>query len=234
MADTTTEPSPPHAAATSGTALQLLLAAERLFARHGIDGVSLRQIAAEAGSSNNSAVRYHFGTKNDLLAAIFSFRLGELQHRRALLAERADPDDLRAHVDAHILPLLELAESPQSHYVSFVEQLQRSGAEDVLVDQRAVRRSNAEFVAAMRRLLPDLPEPARTLRIEQAQDLGLHLAAERERAVSRGGRVLPFGVYVSTVVDGITGFLEAPCSDETSRLLARHKAVKPRFGLRLV
>jgi AcrR family transcriptional regulator len=234
MADASAEPGPPHTPATSGTALQLLLTAERLFARHGIDGVSLRQIAAEAGSSNNSAVRYHFGTKNDLLAAIFSFRLDELQRRRALLADRADPDDLRARVDAHILPLLELAESPESNYVSFVEQLQRSGAEGALVDQQAVRRSNAEFVTAMRRLLPDLPEPARTLRIEQAQDLSLHLAAERERAMSRGDRVLPSGAFVSTVVDGITGFLQAPCSAETSRLLARHKSLKPRFGLRLV
>ena len=45
------------------TALQLLLAAERLFAEHGLAGVSLRQISIEAGSSNNSAIRYHFGSK---------------------------------------------------------------------------------------------------------------------------------------------------------------------------
>ena len=132
----------PHAVVATNTALQLLLAAERLFAQHGIDGVSLRQVAAEAGSSNNSAVRYHFGTKQDLLAAIFTYRLDELMRRRAQLAERADPADLRARVEAHLLPLVELAEAPDSHYVGFVEQLQRSGAIDVFVAQGAVRHSH--------------------------------------------------------------------------------------------
>jgi hypothetical protein len=39
---------------------------------------------------------------------------------------RADPDDLRSRIEAHLLPLLERAEAPDNHYVSFVEQLQRS------------------------------------------------------------------------------------------------------------
>jgi AcrR family transcriptional regulator len=234
MAERDGAASAPHAIATTNTALQLLLAAERLFAAHGIDGVSLRQIAAEAGSSNNSAVRYHFGTKNELLAAIFSYRLDALLRRRALLIEIADPDDLRARVEAHLLPLLELAEAPDSHYVSFVEQLQRTGADDVFVDHAAVRQSHTAFLTVMRRLLADLTEPARTLRIEHAQDLCLHLAAERERSVNRGERPLPFALYVSTVVDGITGFLLAPSSLETARLLARHKTATPRRGLRLV
>ena len=59
------------AGAPSASALRLVLAAERLFALHGIDGVSLRQIASEAGSANNSAVHYHFGSKEGLIGAIF-------------------------------------------------------------------------------------------------------------------------------------------------------------------
>jgi AcrR family transcriptional regulator len=212
-----------HPVVAGNTALQLLLTAERLFARHGIDGVSLRQIAAEAGSANNSAVRYHFGTKDDLLAAIFTYRLDELLRRRSLLLERADPDDLRARVEAHLLPLLELAEAPDSNYVSFTEQLQRAGDVGVFVEQDAVRASQSAFVADMRRLLADLPEPARGIRIAQAQELCLHLAAERERAVARDARLLPFATFVSTAVDGVAGFLAAPCSDETTRLLARRK-----------
>jgi AcrR family transcriptional regulator len=223
-----------HPVVATNTALQLLLTAERLFAVHGIDGVSLRQIAAEAGSSNNSAVRYHFGTKRDLLTAIFTYRLDELTRRRALLVERADPDDLRARVEAHLLPLIELGEAPDSHYVAFVEQLQRSGADGILTGQPAVRVSHSGFLSDMRRLLADLAEPARTLRIEHAQDICLHLAAERERAANRGDKVLPFALYVSTAVDGVTGFLSAPNSPETTRLLSRHKAATPKLGLRLV
>ena len=203
------------------TAVQLLLAAERLFAEHGLAGVSLRQISIEAGSSNNSAIRYHFGSKDDLLHAIFAYRISDLMQRRALLRARAQPDDLRAHLEAHVLPLLELAESPDSFYVSFIEQLQRTGQVDVFIRQADAMKSQEEFTSEMRRLLPRLPDPARAMRIQQAQDLAVHLAAERERALRRGDAVVPFALFVSGVVDGLAGFLRAPASAETNRLIAR-------------
>lgn len=205
------------------TALQLLLAAERLFAEHGLAGVSLRQISIEAGSSNNSAIRYHFGAKDDLLRAIFAYRLNDLMQRRALLRARANPDDLRAQLEAHILPLIELAESPESSYVSFVEQLQRAGEIDVFTHQADAVKSQQEFASGMQRLLPTIPEPARSMRIQQAQDLALHLAAERERAIRRSDKVIPFALFVSAVVDGLAGFLQAPASAETDRLISRER-----------
>ena len=58
---------------------QIVLAAERLFAEHGIDGVSLRQIGVAAGNGNNSAVQYHFGTKDRLVQAVFEYRLPRLR-----------------------------------------------------------------------------------------------------------------------------------------------------------
>lgn len=203
------------------TALQLLLAAERLFAEHGLAGVSLRQISVEAGSSNNSAIRYHFGSKDDLLRAIFAYRLGDLMQRRALLRARAHPNDLRAQLEAHVLPLIELAESPDSSYVSFIEQLQRTGQVDVFLRQSDALKSQEEFITGMQRLLPHIPEPARSMRIQQAQDIAVHLAAERERAIRRNDTVIPFALFVSGVVDGLTGFLATPPSTETEQLIAR-------------
>ena len=205
----------------SPTARQLLVVAERLFAEHGIAGVSLRQIAAEAGSSNNSAVRYHFGTKDDLLRAIFAFRLPELLRRRALLRARVHPDDVRGHFEAHVLPLLELAEDPDSSYVSFVEQLLRAGDVHVFAGQDFVLRSHDELVTDLGPLLDHLPEPARTLRIQHVQVLSLHAAAERERALRRDETVVPFGLFVSALVDGFTGFLTAPASASTTSILSR-------------
>lgn len=214
MVSTPTGPPP-------ATALQLLLAAERLFAEHGLAGVSLRQIAIEAGSSNNSAIRYHFGSKDDLLRAIFAYRLNDLMQRRALLSARANPDDLRAQLETHILPLIELAESPDSSYVSFIEQLQRAGSGDVFLQQANAMKSQEEFASRMQRLLRHIPEPARSMRIQQAQDLAVHLAAERERAICRDDSVVPFALFVSGVVDGLAGFLEAPASTETGQLISR-------------
>ncbi|CNH25772.1 transcriptional regulator [Mycobacterium tuberculosis] len=141
--------------------------------------------------------------------------------RRALLRARANPDDLRAQLEAHILPLIELAESPDSSYVSFIEQLQRAGEIDVFLHQAEAMKSQEEFALGMQRLLPDIPEPARSMRIQQAQDLALHLAAERERAIRRKDAVVPFALFVSGVVDGLAGFLRAPASAETTRLISR-------------
>lgn len=56
--------------------LALLRAAERLFAAHGVDVVSLREIAAAAGQKNHSAALYHFGTKRELLEALLERHSG--------------------------------------------------------------------------------------------------------------------------------------------------------------
>ena len=211
-----------QSAPTSATALQLLLTGERLFAEHGIAGVSLRQIAVEAGSANSSAVHYHFESKEGLIAAIFAYRIAHLVQRRALLKARLDPDDVRERLEAHLLPLLEYAESPDSSYVSFVEQLERHrGSQRVLTEQPEIARSRDEFRDDMRRLLSHIDEPTRTMRIDQVQILSLNAAAERERAVAAGEILVPFGLFVSTIMDGFAGYLTAPASAETQRFLAR-------------
>ncbi|WP_323135376.1 helix-turn-helix domain-containing protein, partial [Dyella silvatica] len=56
-------------------------AAEVLFAQHGFDGASLRQLTAAAGV-NLAAVNYHFGSKDRLIEEVFRRRLDELNGRR--------------------------------------------------------------------------------------------------------------------------------------------------------
>ena len=53
------------------TKQQIVLTAERLFAEQGLDGVSLRQLAAAAGNANKSAVRYHFGSKEAIALDLY-------------------------------------------------------------------------------------------------------------------------------------------------------------------
>ena len=206
----------------SASALRLVLAAERLFALHGIDGVSLRQVAAEAGSANNSAVHYHFGSKDALVAAIFEHRLPQIIRERRLLVTRDAPHDVRSRLEAHYLPVLTLAEATDSYYVSFVEQLQRaeraSGRQLIPLPEDG-QRSNEAFRADLDELLGHLEQPLRRMRILDAQALCLHAAADRERTVARAGDIPPFELFVSSLFDGITGFLAAPASDATMRRL---------------
>jgi AcrR family transcriptional regulator len=58
----------------SGKQIQILEVAERLFAEHGFEGTSVRDIAHEAGV-NVAMISYYFGSKEKLLEAVFSHRV---------------------------------------------------------------------------------------------------------------------------------------------------------------
>ena len=219
----------------SATGRKLVQTAEALFAAHGIAGVSLRQISADSGSANSSSVHYHFGTKEALVEAIFAFRLPELLQRRALLKARCDPEDLRSRLEGHLLPLFEWAESLDSFYVSFVEQVQRGpDGTRLFAAQPEIARCQDEFRADVSRLLPKIPLSIRTMRIDTVQSLALQAAALRERNIALGTAVIPFGLSVSTLIDGFTGFLTGPVSPETRRFLSRSQLPADRLGISLI
>ena len=211
----------------TASALRLVIAAERLFALHGIEGISLRQIAAEAGSGNNSAVHYHFGSKDRLIEAIFGHRLAQLTRERQLLFTRCDPDDIRARFEAHYLPVLAMADAPDNRYVSYVEQLQRHEASGRFFTSLPPewQLSNEGFLADMQRLLVSIDEPIRTMRIVDAQALCLHAAADRERALTAGAAVPSFELFAGSLLDGVAGFVSAPSTAATLRHLPHDEAV---------
>ncbi len=76
---------------------RLLDAAEELFAVQGIAAVSLRQITSEAGA-NLAAVHYHFGSKRDLVLAVFKRRIEPINAERLRRL-----DALQAAADAPVL-----------------------------------------------------------------------------------------------------------------------------------
>ncbi|MGQ9368673.1 TetR/AcrR family transcriptional regulator [Azospirillum sp. ST 5-10] len=65
----------------------ILDAAERIFALHGFDGTSMRQIAAEAGVAQ-ALLHYHFGSKEKLFEAMFARRSDAINAERAVRLER--------------------------------------------------------------------------------------------------------------------------------------------------
>lgn len=88
----------------------LLKAAGRLFAQHGVEETSLREIAIEAGQRNVSAVRYYFGDKRGLIDALIAERLGRVETARQRLVERAGDLSIKSSEDLLYLfwePLLD-------------------------------------------------------------------------------------------------------------------------------
>jgi AcrR family transcriptional regulator len=71
------------------TKAAVFVSAERLFALHGFQNVSVRDITADAGV-NLASVNYHFGSKDALLFDIFRRRAGELNRERARLLHEAN------------------------------------------------------------------------------------------------------------------------------------------------
>ncbi|ALL13946.1 TetR/AcrR family transcriptional regulator [Caulobacter henricii] len=67
----------------------VFVAAERLFALHGFQNVSVRDITAAAGV-NLASVNYHFGSKDALLLEIFRRRTAELNRERARMLHEAN------------------------------------------------------------------------------------------------------------------------------------------------
>jgi AcrR family transcriptional regulator len=104
-----TPPQPSRGRRTS--AEPIIAAAERLFGRHGLDGVSLRQIGAAAGSGNNFAVQYHFGDLAGLVRAILTQRMAQTDGAQARALEALEAAgaraDLRALLDVFLRPLLD-------------------------------------------------------------------------------------------------------------------------------
>jgi AcrR family transcriptional regulator len=171
---------------------------------------------------NNSAVQYHFGSKDGLVRAILLHRLPAILQRRKLLGLRIPPRDLRAAVEAHVLPVLEQAEDESSYYAMFLEQLMRYGIDGhpFAALPATYQASQKAYIERVGRMLPRVPAALRTERINQASTICLHASADRQRARHFGTRTAPFAVHVSELLDGLVGFLLAPTSAETLAALA--------------
>ena len=114
----------------------MILVGEALFAQEGIDGVSLRQVAAKAGQKNHHAVQYHFNSREGLVQAIFDYRMEQMDRHRLEMLQAADKEGLlenpRTIADIIFVPQLGvISELGDFSYANFLCQylLRNSDAE---------------------------------------------------------------------------------------------------------
>lgn len=102
--------SSPTAGSLNGSERRLLDAAERLFAEHGYNGVSIRDIAA-AARANISSVYYHFHSKQKLLEAVCARRMTPVvaERAKAMAAGAAGRGAADALIAAFVGPTLRAA-----------------------------------------------------------------------------------------------------------------------------
>jgi AcrR family transcriptional regulator len=100
----------------------ILLAAEKLFAKYGYHAVSIRHIADEA-QVPLALVGYYFGAKHELYRAIFEHWSTTINERLAALAlAMADEsgDRLTRIVEAFIAPVIRLRASAEGEYYALL------------------------------------------------------------------------------------------------------------------
>ncbi|HYL38819.1 MAG TPA: TetR/AcrR family transcriptional regulator [Bryobacteraceae bacterium] len=142
---------------------RILDAAERLFARDGIEATSLRAITAEAGV-NLAAVNYHFQSKDALVHAVIARRMAPVNQRRLELLDACEraagdgPPPLEQVLDAFLRPAVEILASHAREFTplmgrlymepwDFVERIYKEHLEPVAT----------RFIRAYQRALPGLP-----------------------------------------------------------------------------
>ena len=102
----------------------ILDVAERLFAEHGLERVSIRDITQTA-NLNLGAINYHFGTKQQLIGAIFERRLVPLDQERLRLLDALEKTvsaiapKLEDVLEAFIRPAVRQAMDPEFGSAAF-------------------------------------------------------------------------------------------------------------------
>lgn len=199
----------------------LIAAARSLFAERGIDGVSIRELGRAAAQRNNNAVQYHFGDRESLLFAVLGPDNARVGARRAALLDELESvrrPSIRSLAGALVRPCAAMLEDKSGRdYLQIVAELmsdpanlQRRGPFDdteLARWNRLAKRHMAETTFPLHRRF-------------SAMNLGFSELGRRAASPRRGDHRL----FVSDLVDLVTGVLCAEVSGETLQLLEERES----------
>lgn len=217
-------PNGPGPAGLPGTTKsRIVAAAEQLFAAHGIDGVSLREINRVAGAKNAIAVQYHFEDRAGVLRAILDKHWPDIEARRHAMLDQYETDaagraalgDLRALAAALVRPAAAKLADPDG------------GPEFLQIHGELLNRPHPHVEAAGSgrpgssterwRALVEPLLPADASRLHRRFTAMRLAAAELGRRAASGPHA-DDRLFASHLIDLVEGILAAPVSDETRRL----------------
>jgi len=199
---------------------RIILAAERLIAEHGPE-VALRDIAMAAGQRNNSAVHYHFGSRDGLIEAVVRRRQRALEVRRlellAALETTDAPDDVGTLVGILVRPMFEVPYAEGStHYARCLEQIRSHPTIRETGLSREFSPAVQILTARLARALVHLPPRSRLRRLESMASVMFALLADHERASeSTGVTMTDDARAVDDILQMIVGLLTAPVAAST-------------------
>ncbi|WP_290713721.1 MULTISPECIES: TetR/AcrR family transcriptional regulator [Gordonia] len=198
------------------TRLLLLMAAEKLFAEHGIAAVSHRQICEAAGQRNNYAIGYHFGSRDGLLRELLRTRNAPIEAlRRHMVDELKEQVSPRDWLRCLVHPQIEyLGTSPgPTHFAAFCVQMAADPTASGLLYEHATSSSTLmQIVDGLDASIPELPPVAATVRTMLIRNALISAFAdfERTRNATTPSPSQSWRPFADAMVDGLLGLWLAP------------------------
>jgi AcrR family transcriptional regulator len=220
--------------ATPSTRERLLATAQTLLARHGIDGVSLREITRQSGARNVRALQYHFTDRTGLVRAVLEPHLADVDACRHTMLDGLDAD-AAPHPGGPLRPLAAALVRPYAAKLTDGS----GGPEFLRIYADAVSRPtpllqlsgllDADSSLNRWRLLVERRLDADAVRLHRRFMVIQYAISElaRRAGAERGG---DHALFTSSLVDNVAAMLEAAPSEETRALLRRRR--RSRFDSR--
>ena len=218
------------ATVSDDTREQIILAAEQLFGKLGIDAVSMRQINAAAGQRNSSAAHYHFGSKEALVMEAFHYRMERINRRRLQklddISKAGRVGDVRMLVEAVILPIVEEIEKSKGgrHYIRFEAQCMGHPKIDFFSLWRSEDSEGLQRISKLlKATIPGVPGIVIGQRFGMIMELIIHSLADREvfRLSTQERTDFNAAAFINNLVDSCAGAITAPVSSETKLAIDR-------------
>ncbi len=198
------------------TRLRLLEVGERLFATTGIDATPTRQICREA-RVHQDALHYHFGTKDQFVAAILEAGVERVdQHLAQRLAEVEDsgrPPSVAGLARAVVTATADMLEEPGlgRHYLGFLAALLANPRLRPLTTGRRTSWGQ-RMVDSLTPLTPELTDSARVYRVAIAGFLLIHMIGAASSAELLGQWLVVSGMPIDDdphrpLIDTLVGVL---------------------------
>lgn len=191
----------------------LVLAAERLVAKYGPSGFTIRMLNAEAGVRNTSAVHYHFGSLDSLIKAVWEYRMATINPRRLEMLGGVTATDIQRIVKAIIVPMGEqLQPRPEgNYYLRFMERLAREANYAAYGPELDWAEGWIRAHALLREGLSDFPAEITEVKLRFASTLITSGLADIEANMEQGTlRSASLSMMIEALQDAAVTLLRAP------------------------
>lgn len=205
---------------------RLIIASERDIALHTLPGTRIQRVVKDAGSSNISSIRYHYGDMEKLQEAVYYYRYKAMNHYADIILQRwsaevRDKTSIQHYLFAIFAPrcLIIYHTLPAAYYCGCAEQIETLDPDRIESHDRYpwFRPLRAAFTAISDALSEQLGAEEALYRMHLVTPLTAGTLARKERALREAcdeGRVADAADQLVTFLEDLVESLAASLQRE--------------------